>query len=157
MLDFFLFIITFVFMEFVAWLNHKYVMHGFLWSWHKDHHVNDLKKIKQEYNGKFKFEKNARFFVIYALPTIVLMIIGFDINNLHLVSIAIGITFYGFIYFLFHEVLYHKRLKFKLLQNSTFPYFNAIVKAHLAHHQPKNAKDFDNYGLLIFRLEYFKN
>ena len=29
---------TFIFMEGVAWFTHKYVMHGFLWSWHKSHH-----------------------------------------------------------------------------------------------------------------------
>ena len=26
------------FMEFVAWATHKYVMHGFLWVLHADHH-----------------------------------------------------------------------------------------------------------------------
>jgi beta-carotene 3-hydroxylase len=25
-------------MEFVAWSSHKYVMHGFGWAWHRDHH-----------------------------------------------------------------------------------------------------------------------
>ena len=34
-------ILTFLFMEFVAWFSHKYIMHGFLWSWHKDHHKKD--------------------------------------------------------------------------------------------------------------------
>ena len=29
---------TFIFMEGVAWFTHKYIMHGFLWSWHKSHH-----------------------------------------------------------------------------------------------------------------------
>ena len=29
-------------MEFVAWFAHKYIMHGFLWSLHKDHHVRDV-------------------------------------------------------------------------------------------------------------------
>lgn len=157
MLNIFLLLITYIFMEFVAWSNHKYVMHGFLWIWHKDHHINDIKKIKEEKSGKFKFEKNDLFFIIYALPAIVLMIIGFGIHNSHLVFIAIGITLYGFTYFVFHDVLYHKRIKFPLLQNSKFSYFQAIVKAHLAHHQPKNNKDFDNYGLLIFRKEYFKD
>jgi len=157
MLNIFLLVITYIFMEFVAWSNHKFVMHGFLWAWHKDHHINDLKKTDEDGKGKFKFEKNDRFFIVYALPAIILMIIGFNISNFHLVFIAIGITLYGFTYFVFHEILYHKRMKFSVLQNSKFSYFRAIVKAHLAHHQPKNAKDFDNYGLLIFRLEYFKN
>ena len=30
---------TFLFWEFVAWFTHKYVMHGFLWVWHKSHHT----------------------------------------------------------------------------------------------------------------------
>ena len=25
-------------MEFMAWFAHKYIMHGFLWNWHEDHH-----------------------------------------------------------------------------------------------------------------------
>ena len=25
-------------MEFVAWSSHKYIMHGFGWAWHRDHH-----------------------------------------------------------------------------------------------------------------------
>ena len=29
---------TFIFMEFVAWFTHKYVMHGLLWILHRDHH-----------------------------------------------------------------------------------------------------------------------
>ena len=40
---------TFLFMEFVAWATHKYVMHGFLWHLHKDHHV---------VNKDHKFQKN---------------------------------------------------------------------------------------------------
>lgn len=34
-LNILLLILGFVLMEFVAWLTHKYVMHGFLWRWHK--------------------------------------------------------------------------------------------------------------------------
>lgn len=31
---------SFFFIEFVAWFTHKYVMHGFLWTLHKDHHYS---------------------------------------------------------------------------------------------------------------------
>ena len=48
--------ITFFFMEFVAWFTHKYIMHGFLWSLHKDHHQVDKDK---------KFQKNDYFFLIF--------------------------------------------------------------------------------------------
>ena len=29
---------TFIAMEFVAWSSHKYIMHGWGWGWHRDHH-----------------------------------------------------------------------------------------------------------------------
>ena len=29
---------TVVAMEWVAWASHKYIMHGFGWGWHRDHH-----------------------------------------------------------------------------------------------------------------------
>ena len=44
-------VVTAIAMEFVAWFSHKYIMHGFLWSWHEDHH-----QPHQEGDGFF--EKN---------------------------------------------------------------------------------------------------
>ena len=43
----FIVLLTFVFMEFVAWFSHKYIMHGFLWSLHKDHHIKDPSTLPQ--------------------------------------------------------------------------------------------------------------
>ncbi len=51
-------LVTFIFMEFMAWFSHKYIMHGFLWSLHKDHHIKDHKSW---------FERNDLFFIFYAL------------------------------------------------------------------------------------------
>ena len=31
-------LITFFLMEGITWLTHKFVMHGFLWYLHEDHH-----------------------------------------------------------------------------------------------------------------------
>ena len=45
MKGFFITLVTFLIMEFVAWAVHKYIMHGFLWSLHKDHHVVDKEKF----------------------------------------------------------------------------------------------------------------
>ena len=36
-----IFFLTFFMMEFMAWFTHKYVMHGFLWKLHADHHNKD--------------------------------------------------------------------------------------------------------------------
>ena len=45
---------TFFIMEGITWLTHKYVMHGFLWYLHEDHHNPD----------KSFFEKNDFFFLM---------------------------------------------------------------------------------------------
>ncbi len=156
MINILLLIISYCFMEFVAWSNHKYVMHGFLWKWHKDHHTNDLKKNPEAKIEKFKLEKNDRFFIIYALPAIILMILGFSLHYFYLVSIGIGITLYGFTYFVIHDLMYHKRIRIPFIQTNHNRYSQAIIDAHTAHHKPKDAKDFNNYGLLIFSFRYFK-
>ncbi|MGI8581092.1 MAG: hypothetical protein ACR2KX_02800 [Chitinophagaceae bacterium] len=54
-------------MEVVAWITHKFVMHGLLWRWHKDHH-------KKEASGFF--EHNDFFFLIFALPGIAGLFFG---------------------------------------------------------------------------------
>jgi len=37
--DILLFVAAFTGMEAFAWFTHKYVMHGFLWVWHRSHHT----------------------------------------------------------------------------------------------------------------------
>src|SRR3546814_15263347 len=43
-------------MEGVAWASHKYIMHGFGWAWHRDHH--------EPYGHRL--EKNERFALVGA-------------------------------------------------------------------------------------------
>jgi beta-carotene 3-hydroxylase len=133
------------FMEFVAWLSHKYIMHGFLWSLHKDHHNESATR------SSF-FEKNDFFFLIYALPACVLLILGFSLKIYPFVFIGIGITLYGFTYFLVHDLMYHKRLSF--IKTPRNAYFAAVMKAHTAHHNPKSKNDFKNFGLLVFQARF---
>ncbi|MDB2675552.1 carotene hydroxylase, partial [Flavobacteriales bacterium] len=78
-------------MELVAWATHKYVMHGFLWSLHKDHHQVDKNKV---------LEKNDSFFLIFAIPGSTLIIFGEPLSF----YIGIGITLYGLAYFIIHEI-----------------------------------------------------
>lgn len=142
-----LILISFFFMEFVAWSNHKYVMHGFLWSLHKDHHLTDIA-------GKPVFQKNDLFFLIYAIPAIILIITGLSAGNHYLIAVGAGITLYGLTYFIIHDVVYHKRLP--LFKNTSNFYISAVINAHGAHHKPKNLKDFGNFGLLIFPRRFFR-
>ena len=157
MINLALLIVSYGCMEFVAWSNHKYVMHGFLWVWHKDHHLNDRKKMSMEDMQFSGFEKNDLFFLIYAFPAILLFITGFGMNDLHLVFIGTGITLYGFTYFVVHDILIHQRIRIPFLVRYPSKYVQAIIRAHLAHHRPKTATDFKNFGLLIFPTRYFKS
>lgn len=151
-----LLITAYLFMEFVAWSNHKYVMHGFLWVWHKDHHIIDQKKARLEDLEFSGLEKNDLFFLVYAIPAIILIICGLAFSIFSMVYIGAGITLYGFTYFMIHDVMIHRRLNLPFLWNHQNRFFRSVVRAHLAHHRPKNKKDFDNFGLLVFPKRYYK-
>ena len=156
-LNIFMLITGFAVMEFVAWSNHKYVMHGFLWRWHKDHHVRDRQKVTQSDLAKTegnRFEKNDLFFIVYATPAIVLMIVGITLQIMPVLFLSIGITLYGMTYFLIHDVAIHQRLNIPWLLNSKNHYLQAIIRAHIAHHRPKKKTDFYNYGLLLFPKKF---
>lgn len=131
-------------MEFVAWFTHKYVMHGFLWYLHKDHH--------QKEPGFF--EKNDAFFVIFAVPSITLFISGARLTNFYLISAGLGILLYGIAYFLVHEVYIHKRLKwFKNVNNQ---YLKNLRNAHYNHHKHLGKYDGESFGMLIIDSKYKK-
>ena len=133
---------TFVFMEFMAWFTHKFVMHGFLWYLHRDHH--------QGHEGFF--EKNDSFFLIFAVPSAYCFVTGIMNNDFRL-FIGIGIALYGFAYFLVHDVIIHQR--FKLFRNWNNKYILGIRRAHKIHHKHFNKEDGENFGMLIVPLRYF--
>lgn len=137
--------IAFIGMECVAWLTHKYVMHGLLWVLHKDHHKRD--------DGAF-FEKNDFFFLIFAIPGIVCMFFGMLDNYSFPFWIGLGITFYGMCYFLVHDIFIHQR--FRLFRNTDSLYLKAIRKAHKVHHKHLGKEEGECFGMLWVPLRYFK-
>jgi hypothetical protein len=88
-------LLTFAIMEGITWLTHRYVMHGFLWYLHEDHH---------QPTGHF-FEKNDAFFLIFAIPSWLCIMLGSMAQNYWSVGIGAGIAMYGFAYFLVHEII----------------------------------------------------
>jgi len=89
---------TFIAMEGVAWLAHKYLMHGAMWYFHEDHHSN----------GPGFFEKNDAFFLIFAIPSAYCFISGSLAGDFRF-WIGAGIALYGLAYFLVHDVFIHQR------------------------------------------------
>ena len=135
---------TFLFMEFVAWAVHKYIMHGILWSLHEDHHV---------VNHDNFFQKNDYFFLIFAIPSIILIFIGYE-NLTSGFFIGLGIALYGLAYFLIHEIIIHRRLPPPNKTKSK--YIKAIRKAHKVHHKNQGKYNGVNFGMLIVPMKYFK-
>jgi len=142
----FIVVLTFCTMEFVAWFAHKYVMHGFLWDWHEDHH-DPLHK-------EGFFEKNDLFFLVFAIPSALCYIVGSSTEHFWLFFIGVGISIYGLVYFLIHDVYIHQR--FKWFRQLDSKYSRAILRAHGAHHSKKTKEDCESFGLLIVNPKFFK-
>lgn len=135
---------TFFFMEFMAWFTHKFVMHGIGWYFHEDHH--------QPHEGFF--EKNDFYFLIFAVPSALSIMLGFIYSNYVSASIGFGIMAYGICYFLVHDVLIHQR--FKWFKNVHNPYFTALRKAHKVHHKNQNKEEGKCFGMLIVPRKYYR-
>lgn len=135
---------TFFGMEAVAWLTHKYVMHGLLWNLHEDHHKK---------NPTSFFEKNDYFFLIFAIPGILCLALGLYTPHTYLMFIGLGITIYGFAYFMVHDIFIHQR--FKIFRNSDNFYFRAIRRAHKMHHKHLGKEDGECFGMLWVPFKYF--
>ena len=135
---------AFITMEGVAWSTHKYVMHGFLWRLHKDHHKKESKGF---------FEHNDYFFLIFAIPGILGLFFGMMYDYNFLFWIGLGITIYGATYFLVHDIFIHQR--FRLFRNSENKYLKAIRRAHKMHHKHLGKEDGECFGMLWVPFKYF--
>ena len=133
---------TFCAMEWVAWASHKYLMHGFLWVLHRDHHRGPRGRL----------QRNDAFFVMYAIPSWLCIMLGMMGGSPVSVSIGVGIALYGAAYFLVHEVFIHRRLKFWRQTNSV--YWVAVRKAHLQHHRHLGREDGECFGMLWVSRKY---
>jgi len=136
-------IVTFFFMEFVAWATHKYVMHGFLWVWHRSHHtVHD-----------HSLELNDLFAVVFSVPSIALIVIGFELEAISwLKFVGFGILGYGVFYFVFHDLIVHRRIKFNYKPKTK--YMKRIMNAHYIHHKTHTKEGAEAFGFLYAPKKY---
>jgi beta-carotene 3-hydroxylase len=137
-------LLTFTGMEAITWLTHKYIMHGFLWYLHEDHH--------QPRPGFF--EKNDAFFIIFAIPSFGCILTGTTGKIWWLQAIGFGVMAYGFAYFLVHDVIIHQR--FKWFSRSDNTYVRAIRRAHKMHHKHLDKQDGESFGMLLVHKKYWK-
>ncbi len=136
-------LLTFLFMEGVAWFTHKYIMHGVLWSWHRSHH-----KVHNHL-----FEKNDLFAVVFSIPSILLIVLGYEIESLHILRyFGFGVLAYGIFYSVFHDIIVHRRIKIKFKAKS--PYMKRIINAHYAHHKTHTKEGAEAFGFLYAPKKY---
>ena len=134
---------AFLVMEALTWFIHRFVMHGFLWYLHRDHH-----QVKPGI-----FEKNDLFSIIFAVPSILLIYFGTYDNIWWLQAIGFGVMAYGFAYFIVHDVIIHQR--FKWFSRSSNTYVRAIRWAHKMHHKHLNKNRGESFGFLIVNKKYW--
>lgn len=126
---------TFLAMEGVAYLMHRYLMHGPLWFLHESHHRP----------RRGLFELNDLFGLFFAIPSIVLIYLGTH-GQPPLLGVGLGMTAYGAAYFGFHDVIVHRRIRNAFVPRH--PYLKRIVRAHLIHHRTLTREGAVSFGFL---------
>ncbi|AWX45536.1 Beta-carotene 3-hydroxylase [Flagellimonas maritima] len=140
-----IFLGTFAFMEFMAWFTHKYVMHGFLWSLHKDHHKKDHDSW---------FERNDFFFIFYAVVSMSFIMVANNTDFWYGWALGFGILAYGIAYFFVHDIFIHQRFKF--FRNANNWYARGVRRAHKIHHKHLGKEKGECFGMLVVPFKYFK-
>jgi len=125
-------------MEIVAYAAHRWIMHGPGWFLHASHH--------RPRTGRF--ELNDLYGVIFAVPSIVLIWGGVQGGWWEgWAWIGAGIAGYGAIYFGFHYVIVHERVRTRYLPRSS--YMKRIVQAHRLHHAVGTKHGTVSFGFLV--------
>ncbi|NNK83278.1 MAG: beta-carotene hydroxylase [Flavobacteriaceae bacterium] len=140
-----IFLVTFCIMEFMAWFTHKYIMHGFLWYLHKDHHQKDHNSW---------FERNDAFFIFYGIVSFICFYIWSYEGVWFTLPIGLGIMAYGAAYFLVHDIFIHQR--FRLFTRINNKYAKGLRKAHKIHHKHLGKRESECFGMLFVPFKYFK-
>ncbi|MFY0599567.1 MAG: sterol desaturase family protein [Cyclobacteriaceae bacterium] len=136
-------IITFLFMEGVAWFTHKYIMHGFLWTWHKSHHSVHT----------HAFERNDLFALVFSVPSILLIIAGYELEAFsELKFVGFGVMSYGIFYFIFHDIIVHRRIRIQFKAKNS--YMRRIMHAHYKHHEVHTKEGAQAFGFLYAPKKY---
>ncbi|MGJ8518382.1 sterol desaturase family protein [Carnimonas bestiolae] len=130
-------VVSLTVMEAIATISHRYIMHGFGWRWHKSHHTSRPSGI----------EKNDLYALVFAVIAIALFVAG--LRWWPLWWIAIGVTLYGLIYFMVHDVLVHRRWPFRHVPRKG--YLKRIYQAHRLHHAVTTKENCVSFAFVMVK------
>jgi beta-carotene 3-hydroxylase len=136
-------LVTILAMEGIAWWSHKYVMHGWGWDWHRDHHEPHDNAL----------EKNDLYGIVGAVMSISMFALGSPLVLGEAAWptatwIGLGILGYGIIYTLVHDGLVHQRY-FRWVPRSG--YAKRLVQAHKIHHATIGKEGGVSFGFIFAR------
>jgi beta-carotene 3-hydroxylase len=132
-----LFVATIAAMEGVAYAAHRWIMHGPGWFLHASHH-----RARHGW-----FEANDLYAVIFAVPSFMLLFGGLQLGwGVACVWIGAGVAAYGAIYFGFHDVIVHRRVRHRYVPRGR--YMKRIVQAHRLHHAVETKSGTLSFGFL---------
>jgi len=136
-------IVTVLAMEMVAWSSHKYIMHGWGWAWHRDHHEPHDNAL----------EKNDLYGVVGAIMSISMFMWGSPVVAgewawIPATYVGTGILIYGIIYTLIHDGLVHQRY-FRWVPKKG--YAKRLVQSHKLHHATIGKEGGVSFGFLFAR------
>ena len=95
-----------------------------------------------------------RFFLFYAVVSMLFVISWSDYGFFYGLPIAIGIFLYGLTYFLVHDIFIHQR--FKIFRKIDNKYARGVRRAHKIHHKNINKEGGECFGMLFVPKKYFK-
>ena len=132
-----LFLVTVALMEGFAYVMHRWVMHGPGWFLHESHH--------RPRTGFW--ELNDLYFVIFATPSIMLLVGGAYWGWPAWASwVGAGIAGYGAIYLGFHDIIVHRRVETGYVPR--WNYMKRIVQAHRLHHVVETKHGTVSFGFI---------
>lgn len=128
--------VTVMAMEGVAWLSHRYLMHGPGWGWHASHHAQ----------RRSSFEKNDLFALLFAALAIVLIYAGTS-GMWPLQWVGAGMTAYGALYAIAHDGMVHRRWPMRYVPRRG--YLKRLYQAHRLHHASSEREGGVFFGFLF--------
>lgn len=136
-------ILGFIGLEIFSYAVHRWLFHGLLWRIHKTHHTARTGL----------FELNDLFSAGFAAGSIIMMVFAqkplFDSVSF---PIGLGITIYGAVYFVIHDIFTHRRFWRFASKNRLLL---TIRAAHQKHHQTAAKQGIEPFGLFIFDYAKF--
>jgi beta-carotene 3-hydroxylase len=120
-------------MEPVAYLAHRFVMHGPGMAWHRSHHLPRQGLV----------ERNDRFPLVFGTATFLAMLAGALVPAVALLlPVGAGVTAYGVVYALVHDGYIHRRIPGFGWRAGPFDH---LAEAHALHHRFGG----EPYGMLL--------